>query len=188
MLIKKLKNLNRFFLCVLVAHNVFAASTNNQAINDHSNPPVYVNAQQASFNLKTHITTYSGDAVAIHGESQLTGKQITLISNHYNQLVKVVTQGEETKQAHLFTKEPGQPIISAQSNTIFYYPQQHLAVLTGDAVANQGQNQIQGPLLNYDVKNKVLKAKKIDNQAPLAFIENADSNDINSNNKLAEKG
>lgn len=130
---------------------------------------IYLNSDQASYNRKTHVSTYTGKVKFSQETSHLTADKLVIYDNKKNnKIYKMVAFGN---RAHYSTLPEGkQDVIHAKANTITYYLQKNTAVLTGNAEVTQKGNRMRGPHIVYNTKrNTVLLNLSTKNQARITF-------------------
>jgi lipopolysaccharide transport protein LptA len=116
--------------------------------------PLYISSNSTIINFHDGESFYQGHVIAKHNGSVLTGNNLTAYENKQHKVNKVVTNG---KPATLFAKaQAGKPALHAHAETIIFYPLKHEALFRTKAFAEQGHDIIQGNLITYNTKTKVL--------------------------------
>lgn len=124
----------------------YATIDNQQVIN--------VEADSLQFNNETKVGIYQGHIKLTQGSRILTADYATSYSNPAGEIIKIIASGHPAVyHALVFHKHPK---LIATGNTIYYYPLIDYLEAVGDAQIIQGQNQFQGPQINYDFKKKTV--------------------------------
>jgi lipopolysaccharide export system protein LptA len=134
----------------------FASSV--YALDDDKDKVMHVMADSADLNQQQHKGTYIGNVELIQGTTNVHAAKAITQGNDKNQLVVVIANGAEQKQAHYWTiTDPKKPPFHAYANIIRYYPLRHLIELIGNAHVEQGKDSFSAAKISYDtVKKHVL--------------------------------
>ena len=133
------------FLCFAFLGNSFATPKQN----------IHIQADHMRLNIKTKITTYTGNVLIKKPQVQLKGEKIVIKRNRDNQIVSIINHGNPAYYSDQSTKQ--KPIF-AHAHIIEFYPKKHQAILKGKASIKQGVDVIHAPIVHYDTKNHVISA------------------------------
>lgn len=121
------------------------------ALTEDKTKVVYIKANSADLNQKTHRGVYIGEVEFDQGTTHLRADVASTEVNDKNQLIKAVAKGNTQNQAHYWTlTSPDKPPMHAFADTIRYYANKHLIVLIGNAKIEQGVNSFAAPRISYD--------------------------------------
>lgn len=149
---KKTPN-NRGALPVCLALILFSCGVNAQM--DQSKR-LTISSDEATMHYHEGYDVYSGHVTVKQNLSKLTGDELRAYRNKQGQVYKVLVNGQPAK---LYTQNTQkQKPLHAHAQTMLITPQLHQVLLLGHAHAQQGDNIINAPIINYDTQNAVLKA------------------------------
>lgn len=158
----------RIKLAIISLSSVLGASlfaVHSFALPSDAQAKMYISAQSAQVDKLTGDSVYIGDVTIDRGTTHVTCDKLTVKSVN-GKAVLLTAYGNPNKLAHYQTKtDINKPVLDAYALVLKYYPPQHVMELIGQGHVTQGNNQINGPHLQYDVKNKMLVALKDDTQA-----------------------
>lgn len=135
-----------FGLVCLVPAIVYSAASETQ-----------MQADNARFNYKTGVDTYTGHVLIIHGDSRLAADKAITYLNKDHKLQKAVAFGNP---AHLWqAATPQQTAFHAYAKQIEFYPAKHLVVLIGEGKLLHDNNTLQAPYITYNIQTQELTSK-----------------------------
>lgn len=117
-----------------------------------------LSADTADLNQQSHRGEYIGSVELNQGTSHLRAASAITEGNKQNKLVMALAKGNAKEQAHFWVLTAlDKPPLHAYADTIQYFPDKHLIVLSGNARVVQGDNSFSAPKINYDtLKQHVL--------------------------------
>jgi len=121
---------------------------------------MYIGADSAKIDKLTGDSIYEGHVKIDRGTTHVTADKLTVKSAD-GKAVLLTAYGNPQQLAHYQTKTSvDKPVLDAYALVINYYPPQRIVELIGQAKVTQGNNQINGPHLQYDLNKKILVAIK----------------------------
>ncbi|MDF1684925.1 MAG: lipopolysaccharide transport periplasmic protein LptA [Legionellaceae bacterium] len=144
------------------------------ALTSDRNKLVYFSSGHASLNEKTGEGHYSEGVSIDQGSTHLRATEAITIMNTQHALTRAIAHGDKKKQAHFWTcTSPDKPTLHAYADTLSYYPLENRLKLVGNARIIQGENTLQAPIINYDIKAERLMttANRDKAQGTLIFID-----------------
>ena len=113
-----------------------------------------ITADSVNMNYKERITTYIGHVDAKNEDSELKGDKIITHHDQHNKIILMIDTGCPATFKTITSKS--KPALNAQAKIIKFFPQQHLAILIGNAYARQGTNSIHASIIHYDTQKRIL--------------------------------
>lgn len=101
-----------------------------------SNIPVVVEAQKLTYSDKEKVATYVGNVIAQHGETVITGDELTIFFDPTGKHIKKILV-----EGNVHIKDPRG---EGWCKKLIYYPFEEKVVLIGDAKLKQKDNLIIG--------------------------------------------
>lgn len=155
-------NLAIIYLSSAIGVTLFCANT--FALPSDAKATMYISAETAQVDKLTGDSVYIGNVTVDRGTTHVTADKLT-VKTVNGKAVLLTAYGNPNKLAHYQTKtDINKPVLDAYALVLKYYPPQHVMELIGKAHVTQGNNQVDGPHLQYDVKNRVLVAIKDNSQ------------------------
>jgi lipopolysaccharide export system protein LptA len=130
------------------------------ALFDDNRAPIEISASTAVIDERAGLSTYTGNAKVIQGSLTLKGEKIQVF-NTKKSVTKVIVKGSQNKPAHYQQNQVNQPrFVEARAQNITYFASKQIIRLQRDAHFVQGFNSFSSGILNYDIKNDKIIAKK----------------------------
>lgn len=143
----------------------FLAYHTAMALPEDKNLPLQVVADTVAVNYAKGITTMQGHVTVTQGTTKLQGSTVVVFTDKQQKLIKLIAYGNEQQQAHYQTlPAKNSSLFTATANIITYMNLEKLAIFDGDAHANDGINQFQGPNFKYWTEKQEVVTEKVANQ------------------------
>jgi lipopolysaccharide export system protein LptA len=143
-LISKLTGL----LLVLLSSQVLALDTDSQQ-------PIYIDSDNAVYDEKMQISTYTGHVVATQGTIKIDGDKLVVYLKD-GAIDKLIATGQPSKFKQL--PAVGKDEMFGEGLTNEFYPDKNLLIFMKNASVWQGDAKQSSDYIQYDTKNSVLKA------------------------------
>lgn len=141
----------KFFWFFLIALIILTTSPVVLAMPDDRDKTMELSAETADLSQQTHRGEYIGDVQLDQGTTHLRAAKAVTEGNDKNKLVVAIASGDQTNQAHYWTKTAeDKPLLHAFADTIRYYPDRHLIELIGKARVEQGNDSFAAAKISYD--------------------------------------
>ncbi len=125
------------------------------ALEDDSEKPIYIEANSAFYDEKTHRSTYTGKVVLIQGSLKVLSDKMVAYLPH-GEVEKVIFYGNPVR---FWQKpKPDEEEIHGTSKRAEYYLDKEVIVLIDDAVVWHGTNKYTSERIEYDQATGVIKA------------------------------
>lgn len=129
-------------LAVLVSSSSFALPSDR-------NQTVTLEADRATFNEKTGITTYQGNVVVTQGTIKIEADSLVATLNKDKQIQQVTAQGKPARFQQQISADKG--IARGEGQSLVYNAETGLVTLTGNAYLNQDGASFRGNTLRYSI-------------------------------------
>ncbi|KAA8734683.1 lipopolysaccharide transport periplasmic protein LptA [Acinetobacter qingfengensis] len=150
------KKLTRGILATLLLTGGLSLSSQIYAIPSDRNQPITLEADRATFNEKTGVTTYTGNVVIQQGTLKVQAASIVAHLNANNKIQSVVAQGSPAKfQQQLDTKGG---IARGEGRNINYNAETGIIKLSGNAFLTQNGATFRGENLTYSMSKGDIEA------------------------------
>lgn len=151
------KTLFLFMLLAGVTQPAVANDQNPTTTTPDEEQPVHITADSLDIQELTGISVYSGDVEVNQGSLNLKGDEISI--DHPDRVMQSIKTIGNPAYFKRFDPE-SQSWVTGKADRIDYDAVRKIVILTGDAKVEQpGKHTITGPKLNYDMRNKTLKAQ-----------------------------
>ena len=149
---------NRVNVCLILL--LLSATRLSFALPDDKKQILTLTADTADINQETRQGIFVHHVELDQGSTHLRAEHATAEVNLKNQLIKAIAKGDLKEQAHFWTlTDANKPPLHAYANTISYFPDQHLIVLTGKARVEQGTDSFVAPSITYDTLHQPVISK-----------------------------
>lgn len=120
--------------------------------------PIGVAAKSTSaYNSPHSVTTLTGSVRITQGSLVVTGDVAKLYMDENEQIARVIVTG---RPAHIQELDEQDRLVQGDAETLDYDNAHQIAVLTRNAIVKiEGQGEVQGDKLTYDVNSTELKAE-----------------------------
>lgn len=132
-----------------LAAGLLVISVTSFAVPSDRNQPISLEADQATFNQKTGLTTYKGNVVVIQGTAKIQADSVVATLNKDRQIQQVTAQGKPAKFQQQISEDKG--IARGEGQTIVYNAQSGIITLSGNAYLTQDGASFRGNTLRYNV-------------------------------------
>lgn len=125
------------------------------ALESDSEQPIYIDSNNAVYDEKAQISTYTGNVVATQGSIKIDGEQLVVYLKDGN-ITKLIATGKPSK----FQQLPGvgKDMMYGEGLINEFYPDQNLLIFMKNASVWQGDAKQSSEYIQYDTKNSLLKA------------------------------
>lgn len=142
--------------CLLLLAGFFPASYSWALIADRQQP-LKVEADRASIQKKSGISTYSGNVVVRQGSMRIVANKIT-ITTHEGQFQKIVALGQPSTFEQLTDSQHKK--ISSSARKMTFFANKNIIIFEKNAVLKQGENIFSSDKIVYDISNDKVNAGK----------------------------
>ena len=149
------KAFNRL-MSILTVVGLSALATSTFALSTDRNQPVSLEADRATFNEKTGITTYTGNVVIQQGTLKINANSIVANLNQNNQIKTVTAQGSPAKFQQQMDGKSG--LARGEGNKIIYNAETGILSLSGGAFLSQNGATFRGENLTYSMNKGDIEA------------------------------
>lgn len=139
---------------LLTATFLFSATL--YAIPSDRNQPVSLEANKATFNEKTGVTTYTGNVVIQQGTLKLEAASLVAQLNAAHQIKTVTAQGAPAKFQQQLSDNKG--LAKGEGRSIRYNAETGIIVLSGNAFLSQNGATFRGENLTYSMSKGDIEA------------------------------
>lgn len=140
---------------LLVALSLFA-STQSFALTSDRQKPISLEAERATFNEKTGVTTYMGNVVIQQGTLKLQADAIVANLNSNNQIKSVTANGSPAKFQQQMDGNKG--LARGEGKKINYNAESGIITLSGNAFLSQNGATFRGQNLKYSMSKGDIQA------------------------------
>ncbi len=125
------------------------------ALESDSEQPIYIDSNDAVYDEKSEISTYTGNVVATQGSIKIDADQLVVYLKSGN-ITKLVATGKPSK----FQQLPGvgKDMMYGEGLINEFYPDKNLLIFMKNASVWQGEAKQSSEYIQYDTKNSLLKA------------------------------
>lgn len=116
---------------------------------------VYIDANRASYNDKTQISTYSGNVITQQGSLRITSDKLVIYLND-GKVDKMVFTGKPARFRQL--SDENKKYIHGEALIGEYYPKKNQLILIEQAVVSHGRNTSSSRIITYDIKSALITA------------------------------
>lgn len=144
-----MKSINTLGLAMLMA---FGSA---QALESDPDQPINVDSNQAVYDEKSEVSTYTGNVVATQGTIRIDADQLVVYMKN-GDIIKLVATGKPSRFKQL--PAVGKEEIHGEGLVNEFYPEKNLLIFKQNASVWQGDARQSSDLIEYDTKNSLLKA------------------------------
>lgn len=135
-----------------------------------ANTETQMQADNAHFNYKTGINTYTGHVIIVHEGAHLTADKATTYLDKNHKLAKAIAFGNP---AHLWQAATAkQTAFHAYAKRIEYYPAQQLVILIGEGKLSHDNNTLQAPYITYNIQTQELTSQSSATEKTTIILQN----------------
>lgn len=142
---------------ILAAFILAAAVSDAYALKNDFEQPIYIEADNATFDEKKGESTYTGKVQVTQGSMRLNSDRLVVYTRD-RKADKIIATGNPVRFRQ--TPEKGKKEIKGKSQRAEFYANQSRIILLDKAVVWQGQNTTTSDRIEYDYKNAIVKASK----------------------------
>lgn len=139
------------FLILFVAGLNFDA----WALESDAQQPITIDSNTATYDDATATSTYTGNVISVQGSIRVNSDKLVVYLKD-GEAEKLVFTGKKAKFKQ--TPNEGSEDITGEALTGEYYPKENLLILIDDAIVRQGNATYASKLIQYDIKNSLVKA------------------------------
>lgn len=139
------------FLILFVAGLNFDA----WALESDAQQPITIDSNTATYDDATATSTYTGNVISVQGSIRVNSDKLVVYLKD-GEAEKLVFTGKKAKFKQ--TPSEGSEDITGEALTGEYYPKENLLILIDDAIVRQGNATYASKLIQYDIKNSLVKA------------------------------
>ncbi len=125
------------------------------ALESDSEQPIYIDSNNAVYDEKTEVSTYTGNVVATQGSIKIDADQLVVYLKDGN-IVKLIATGKPSKFKQL--PAVGKDEMFGEGLINEFYPDKNLLIFMKNASVWQGDAKQSSEYIEYDTKNSLLKA------------------------------
>jgi len=133
------------------------ALSNAKALENDFEQPIYIEADNATFDEKKGESTYTGKVQVTQGSMRLNSDRLVVYTQD-QKADKIIATGNPVRFRQ--TPEEGKKEIKGKSQRAEFYATQSRIILLDKAVVWQGKNTTTSDRIEYDYKNAIVKASK----------------------------
>lgn len=126
------------------------------AIPEDDETDIHITSEQFTYNNQTGVATYIGNVLAVQGSRKLTGDEMQVYRLPNGEIEKIITNGKQAKYQALTAHD--KPMLHARANTIIFEVVDKNLTLITDAHVEQGGDEYDSPLIEYDTLQKIVKS------------------------------
>lgn len=142
----------QLFMLVMIAALAFSA----HALKKDNKEVLHINANTTIYNYKKGLNYFEGNVKIDQGTTHVTADRLTTKANDKHEIEEAIAYGVHDL-AHFWTlAKEGQPVINAHARIIKFYPLTSNATLQGEVFVTQGENNFQGQLIHYNMKDQTI--------------------------------
>ena len=150
---------NRLIKLLLGISLLYCLTTHAMLNNSDNNKPLKIEADSATFDRSTGLSTYLHNVIIDQGSTHVRGEKVTPQQDKTNALEEIIIYGTASHLAYYETTlEANKPKLVAIAETIKYYPQRRSVILLKNAKITQGDNSITGEHIEYDIDKQKMRA------------------------------
>lgn len=125
------------------------------ALESDPDQPIYVDSNNAVYDEKSEVSTYTGNVVATQGTIKIDADQLVVYMKDGG-ISKLIATGKPSKFKQL--PAVGKEEIHGEGLVNEFYPEKNLLIFKQNASVWQGDAKQSSDLIEYDTKNSLLKA------------------------------
>jgi lipopolysaccharide export system protein LptA len=125
------------------------------ALESDPDQPIYVDSNNAVYDEKSEISTYTGNVTATQGSIKIDADQLVVYMKD-GTISKLIATGKPSKFKQL--PAVGKEEIYGEGLINEFYPEKNLLIFKHNASVWQGDAKQSSDLIEYDTKNSLLKA------------------------------
>ncbi len=125
------------------------------ALDNDSDQPVYIDSDNAVYDEKTEVSTYTGRVVATQGSIRIDADQLVVYLKDGN-VVRLIATGKPSRFKQL--PAVGKEEMHGEGLVNEFYPEKNLLIFKQKASVWQGDAKQSSEYIEYDTKNSLLKA------------------------------
>lgn len=144
-----MKSINTLGLVMLMA---FSSA---HALESDPDQPINVDSNQAVYDEKSEVSTYTGNVVATQGTIRIDADQLVVYMKN-GDINKLIATGKPSRFKQLPAE--GKEEIHGEGLVNEFYPEKNLLIFKQNASVWQGDARQSSDLIEYDTKNSLLKA------------------------------
>ncbi|HSX20196.1 MAG TPA: lipopolysaccharide transport periplasmic protein LptA [Gammaproteobacteria bacterium] len=130
--------------------------------------PIAINSDQANFDHKHGIATYTGRVTVKQGTRDLHANKLVIQRDESNKIkVMIATGNPAVFSSQANTAKPG----SGKANIIKYYPQANKVDLFENASLTQNGDTVTGPQLTYNFVTEELQSKHTQKERTTVILQ-----------------
>ncbi len=142
---------------ILATLTLLVIFSNANALKNDFEQPIYIEADNATFDEKKGESTYTGKVQVTQGSMRLKSDRLVVYTRD-QKADKIIATGNPVRFRQ--TPEKGKKEIKGKSQRAEFYATQSRIILLDNAVVWQGKNTTTSDRIEYDYKNAIVKASK----------------------------
>lgn len=136
-------------------------SLNSLALPSDRTQPIELLADTIELDANTQTGIYKGHIRFSQGSAHMEADEATTTTDKSNHLIYAEASAPHPPFAHFWTQQhEKESALHAYAQKIQYFPDKHLIVLTGDAKIIQDNNQINAPVIRFDLLDRRMLTEK----------------------------
>lgn len=117
--------------------------------------PIKIQADSALVDESGGNSVYRGNVTIVQGSLQLHAEEVEIFVTD-SEVTQIIARSDDDSLAHYEQLRNAQDLVTAEARTITYLVQEERLHLAGDARLRQVQDEFDGELLYYDMKNGIV--------------------------------
>ena len=151
-----IKAMQRSALPLLLASAALGTATPVLALPSDSNQTITLEADRATYNEKTGITTYTGNVIIQQGTIKIQADSLVATLNKNRQIQQVTAKGRPAKFQQQISSDKG--IARGEGQAIVYNSETGIITMTGKAYLFQDGASFRGNTLRYSISGGDIEA------------------------------
>ena len=151
-----IKAMQRSALPLLLASAALGTATPVLALPSDSNQTITLEADRATYNEKTGITTYTGNVIIQQGTIKIQADSLVATLNKNRQIQQVTAKGRPAKFQQQISSDKG--IARGEGQAIVYNSETGIITMTGKAYLFQDGASFRGNTLRYSISGDDIEA------------------------------
>lgn len=148
---------NRRLYCqIFMLAVITALALPAQALTNDIKEILHITANTTIYNYKKGVNYFEGNVQIDQGTTHVTADRLTTRANEKHQIEEVIAYGVHDLAHYWTLAKQNQPIINAHARIIKFYPLTSNATLQGEVFVTQGENNFQGQLIHYNMKDQTI--------------------------------
>jgi lipopolysaccharide export system protein LptA len=141
------------------------------ALPSDEDKPLQITADSSFINYKTGVYTYEGNVKITQGTTQLLADKVVTKNDNHHKMKEAIAYGTKRLAEYSTVPKEGDEPMRAQARVIRFFPPTSMVTLESNVIVTQGENNFNGPLIFYNIKDQVVTAPATKNGRATILIE-----------------